>query len=234
MQGCKLLLPAALLAAFMLCGFALRGHLGWTALAAHQGALRDWVARAPVAAAAAYCLGYAGAVALSLPLGGVLTVAGGLLFGPVAGAALAVVAATLGALTLFLVARGVFAPMLARALARRAGPFLERVRPGLHRDGFSYLLALRLIPVVPFWLGNLAPALLGMRLAPFVLATLLGILPTTAILAAIGAGLGGVLADGGRPDLSLLVAPPVLLPLAGLAAVSLAPLAWRRWRRQGG
>ena len=213
---------------------AVHGHPGWDTLAANRDALRVWVARAPVASALAYCVLYAVSVGLSLPLSVLLTVTGGFLFGALVGAALAVLSAASGATLLFLLARGVFAPLVARGLTRRAAPLLERVRPGLQRDGFCYLLALRLLPMVPFWFANLAPALLGMRLAPFAAATLLGILPATTLLAAIGAGFGDALAAGGMPDLSVLTSPTVLLPLTGLAMLSLAPVAWRRWRRHGG
>jgi uncharacterized membrane protein YdjX (TVP38/TMEM64 family) len=199
----------------------------WNALAAHQAMLHRWVARAPLVAGAVYCVAYVACVALSLPLGTPLTVTGGLLFGTVAGTALAAASASGGAILLFLLARSALAPLL----ARRAGPFLDRLRPGLQRDGFSWLLALRLVPAVPFWLLNLAPALLGMRLAPYAAATVLGIIPAAAVLAGIGAGLGDVLDTGAPPDLSVLRSPPVLLPLAGLVALSLLPVAWRRIRR---
>ena len=221
-----LLLP---LAALMTVWFALglNRHVGWQSVAAHQAALRAWAAADPVLVGAVYVAVYAALVALSLPLGGVMTVTGGLLFGATLGAVLAVVAATCGAITLFLLARSALAPLL----TRRAGPLLDGMRAGLRRDGFSYLLAMRLIPVVPFWLSNLAPALVGMRLAPFAAATLLGIMPATALIASIGAGIGDVLAAGGRPDLSVLTSAGVLLPLLGLAALSLLPVIWRRWRR---
>ena len=71
-------------------------------------------------------------------------------------------------------------------LARIAGRRLDGVRAGLRQDGFSYLLALRLIPVAPFWLCNLASAVAGMRLAPFAAATLIGIVPATTVLAGLG------------------------------------------------
>lgn len=201
--------------------------LGWDTIATHEAALHRMVAAAPVASAAAYWAVYATCVVLSLPLSLWLTIAGGLLFGTALGATLAIAASGTGAVLLFLIARSTLAPLV----ARRAGPFLERVRPGLQRDGFSYLLALRLFPVVPFWLLNLAPALLGMRLLPYAAATVLGIVPPATIIAAIGAGLDGVLAAGARPDLALLHSPPVLLPLAGLAVLSLLPVGWRQVRR---
>lgn len=93
----------------------------------------------------------------------ILTLAGGLLFGTVTGAARAVAGATIGAVLLFLAARCA----LGGWLAGRARGLLDRVRPGLERDGFSYMLALRRLPVVPFWLVNLALALVGMRLGSF-------------------------------------------------------------------
>ena len=174
----------------------------------------------------AYTALYALVVGASLPAGGLLSVAGGLLFGALAGTLLAVIGASLGAVLLFLLARGT----LGRLLATRARPLLERIRPALERDAFWGLLALRLIPVVPFWLGNLAPALLGIRLLPFAAATILGIIPATAVLASLGAGLGGAATGEFPPDASMLFSPAILLPILGLALLSVLPIALRRWR----
>ena len=206
----------------------LAGELSWAALARHQAALRVLVAAHPVAAPAAFVGVYALLVAFSVPEAALVTVTGGLLFGPLLGGALAVLGSTLGAVVLFLVAR----TALADIVARRARGLIARIRPGLERDGFSYLLALRLLPVVPFWLVNLGAALCGMRLFPYAAATLLGIVPATFVFAWIGAGVGDVLAAGGRPDLHVIFSPAVLGPLAALAALSLAPVAWRHLRRR--
>jgi uncharacterized membrane protein YdjX (TVP38/TMEM64 family) len=198
--------------------------LSFEALGAHRAALDAWVAARPVLAAGAFVAAYVAVVALSLPGGAVMTLAGGLLFGAWGGTALAVVGATIGACLLFLAARGALAPLV----AGRAAGLLDRVRPGLERDGFFYLLTLRLIPVVPFWLANLAPALVGMRFGAYAGATALGIIPGTAVFAGIGAGVGDILAAGGRPDLSVILSPPILLPLLGLAALSLLGAWWRK------
>lgn len=195
-------------------------------LGERQGALHAAVAARPLATAAAYVALYAAAVAVSLPGATVLTLAGGLLFGAVAGTACAVAGATAGAVLLFLAARYVIGDWL----ARRAGGLMARLRPGLERDGFSYLLALRVLPLFPFWMVNLAPALVRMRVGTFALATLIGIVPGTAVLASIGAGLGSVLASGRQPDLSTVLRPAVLLPLVGLSLLSLLPVAWRHWK----
>jgi uncharacterized membrane protein YdjX (TVP38/TMEM64 family) len=197
--------------------------LSWDALAANRAWLAETVAMQPLASGLGFVALYAVVVAFSLPVAVWLTLAGGFLFGQWLGTALVVAGATAGACLLFLAARYA----LAESLARKAGPLLAKVRQGLETGGFWYLLSLRLLPVVPFWLANLAPAVAGMRFAPFALATLVGIIPGSAVFCGIGAGLGEVFASGGRPDLKVIFSPQILLPLLGLAALSLVGAWWR-------
>ncbi len=220
-----LVLLLAAVAAVWASGLA--QQINWAALARNQAVLSAWVASHPIAAPALYVVIYAVAVALSVPESAVLTVAGGLLFGTLLGGILAVAGSTAGAVALFLAVRY----HLADAIAARAGRFLDRIRARLERDGFNYLLAIRLVPAFPFWLVNLAAALSGMRLVPYAAATVIGIMPTTFIYASIGAGLGVVLAAGGKPDLAIVFSPRILGPLIALAMLSLLPVAWRRWKR---
>jgi uncharacterized membrane protein YdjX (TVP38/TMEM64 family) len=228
MSHLKRFAPLLLILAVLVGGlvFGLQHQLSWAALAAHQAALRTWVEAAPFATGAVYVGVYALAVAVSFPGALWITVTGGLLFGTAIGATLAVVGATSGAVLLVLAARTALGPFL----ARRAGRLIEGLRPRMRRDGFSYVLALRLIPVVPFWLTNLAAAVAGVRLSHFAAATLIGTIPATTVFASLGAGLGRVLAAGQTPDLLVIFSPPVLLPLLGLAVLALLPVAWRRWR----
>jgi uncharacterized membrane protein YdjX (TVP38/TMEM64 family) len=201
-------------------------RLSWSGLAEYQTSLNSWVAAHPALAPCLFVLIYTASVTLSLPQAGLLTLIGGLLFGTAAGGTLAVAGATIGAVLLFLIARSAFA----EPLARRGGAALGKLREELRRNGFAYLLAIRLVPVVPFWLVNLAAALCGMQLRQFAIATLIGIMPATFITASIGAGVGGVLARGEKPDFGVLVSWPVLGPLLALAALSLTPVLWRKWR----
>lgn len=220
-----LLLILGLIAAAWASGLA--DVLSLDGLAQHRATLLDWVGRRPIVAAAVYFGLYVLVVALSLPGGAVMTLTGGFLFGTWIGTLLAVLGATGGACLLFLAARGALAPLV----AGRAAGLVDRLRPGLERDGFFYLLTLRLIPVVPFWLVNLAPALVGMPFGAYAAATAIGIVPATAVFAGIGAGLGEVLAAGGRPNLGIVLSPPILLPLLGLAALSLIGAWWRKRKR---
>jgi uncharacterized membrane protein YdjX (TVP38/TMEM64 family) len=223
----RLIAPALLVAVMVVIwrsGFLDR--LSWAGLAAERAAVSTWIDANRPLAMLMFLAVYIASVTLSLPHAALLTAFGGVLFGTLIGGMLAVVGATIGAVLLFLIARSAFA----EALARRGGSLLGRLRDELHRDGFSYLLALRLVPLFPFWLINLAAALCGMRLRAYAAATLIGIMPVTFIYASIGAGLGDVLSTGGRPDFARVVSLPILAPLAALAVVSLLPVIWRKWR----
>lgn len=226
------ILPLIAILALMAAALSLGWYryLSWPAIASLHTRVSDLVAASPLLAGATYIATYALAVAASVPGAAVITVAGGLFFGAWVGTLLAVASATLGAVLLFLAARTALGPLM----AQKSGNLIERLRPGLERDGFSYLLAARLVPVIPFWLANLAPAIVGMRLAPFAAATFLGIIPGTAVFAFLGAGFGQVLESGQTPNFAIIVSPPVLLPLLGLATLAIVPSLWRHWRRRHG
>jgi uncharacterized membrane protein YdjX (TVP38/TMEM64 family) len=165
-------------------------QLSFETLARHYEALRAFIAAHEASAVAAYVALYIVAVALSIPVGVYLTVTGGILFGAVLGGAAAVVAATIGAICIFLIAKSA----VGEFFVRRAGRLAEKVAQGFRADAFNYLLFLRLVPIFPFWLVNLVPALCGVPLATFVAATALGVIPATFAFAFVGAGLDSVIA----------------------------------------
>jgi uncharacterized membrane protein YdjX (TVP38/TMEM64 family) len=183
---------------------------------------------------------YVCAVVLSVPASLVLTMVCGFLFGVVTGALLAVASATTGAAIVFSLGRGPAADLLRRS----AGPRLGRLAEGFRRDAFGYIAFLRLLPIFPFWMTNLAPAAFGVRLRTFVLATLLGLLPGAFVYAATGAGIEDAVAAhaqamaacraaalGACDDvltLRSLVSPKMLVGLAALAVFSLLTVVLRR------
>ena len=89
------------------------------------------------------------------------------------------------------------------------------------------LFFIRLAPVIPFFAANLLPGLLNVPLNRFVISTAIGILPGAAIYTSVGAGLGSLLETGQRPDLGVIFEPRLLLPILGLAALSLVPVILR-------
>jgi uncharacterized membrane protein YdjX (TVP38/TMEM64 family) len=229
----KRVLPVVVLVALIGAAFAfhLDRYLSLDVLRQNRAHLTALVAEHGLAASLGYVAAYAGVVALSLPGAAIMTLAGGFLFGVVIGATLTVIGATLGATLLFLIARSA----VGDALRKRAGPFLARMADGFSKNAFNYLLFLRLVPVFPFWAVNLAPALLGMRLAPFVVATALGIIPGTIVYSAFGAGLGQIFDTGGEVDLKSVFSPTLIAALVGLGLLSLVPVLvrWRREKRTG-
>lgn len=203
-------------------------YVSFDALRDNRQALTEAVSAQPILVAAAYLALYTIAVAFSLPIGLVLTISGGFLFGTVVGTGLTVVGATFGAVAVFLVARS----SLGLALRARAGPFLKRVEEGFCENALNYLFVLRLVPLFPFWLVNIVPALLNVRLSTFVLGTAIGIVPGTAVYANLGASIGAVFDAGGEPDLGLLFHPRILTAIGALTLLALVPVAYRAWKKR--
>ena len=224
------LLPAAILllglALFLL--FGLERYFTFEMLSRNHAQLTAWVAANSVLAVVLFVLAYALAVAFSLPIAIIITPLGGFLFGMWLGATLSVIGATLGSVAVFLAARSALYELFhARALSA-----LARFEEGFRRDAFSYLLFLRLVPVFPFWLVNIVPALLGMRLGPYTLATLIGIVPAAIVYASVGASFGLLFDRGDKPDLALIFEWRFLLPLLGLGVLALMPVLYTRWRER--
>jgi uncharacterized membrane protein YdjX (TVP38/TMEM64 family) len=241
---CLLLLPVAVLLAAIV--YFASGHDAITlgALIRNRARIDAFVAAHYLLAVLVYIAVYAAAVSLSVPGAWFLTVCGGFLFGVLVGASAAVIGATLGAVLIFLVAR----TALGEPLLRRAGPRAIKLAQGFRDDAFSYLLFLRLVPAFPFFLVNLVPALADVRLAPFIAATVLGIIPAAAVFAFAGTGLGSVISaqeaahraclTAGGADCHFTFGPhDVLTPrligaLVALGVLALLPVLVKRLRQR--
>lgn len=183
-----------------------------------------------LAVSAAFVAIYALFVVISIPGALILTLTGGFLFGMLPGLFYNVIAATLGAVIIFAAAQTGFGHDMAAGIERRGGP-MARLAQALRANQVSVLLTMRLIPVVPFFLANLAAALVGVRLRTFAITTFIGIIPADIIYTQLGAGLGEVFARGEHPDLHILLRPEFLLPLLGLGLLAALPLLLKLRRR---
>ncbi|MFQ6017319.1 MAG: TVP38/TMEM64 family protein [Kiloniellaceae bacterium] len=211
--------------------FGLDRYLSFEALHEHRAWLVARVDELGLLARLIFIAIYAIAIAFSIPGGAILTVAAGFLFGTLAAAGCVVLAATSGAVALFLAAR----TALGDFLRARAGPALRRMEAGFQKNALSYLLVLRLIPIFPFWLVNLVPAFLGVPLRTYVIGTFVGIVPGTLVYASLGSGLGAILDAGKTPDLKIVFDPEILLPLLALAILALLPVVYKKFKaRQAG
>lgn len=235
-------LAVILLAVGAVFATGLHRSLSFDTFLHYQAQLRAMVAENRAAMLGLYVLVYVAAVTLSLPASAFLSTIGGYLFGWLLGGTAASVSATLGAASIFLIAR----TSLGRPLLRRAGRRIQSVAAGFQRRAFSYLLFLRLMPVVPFWLTNLAAAFFGMGLRSYLLATCLGMLPVCFAFAFAGSGLDEIIArhEGARQQCLAaggtdcvitfsarsLLTPELLIALSVLGLLALAPMAARYWR----
>ena len=225
-------LPICAIAAGLLLFFVLGfgDYLSFDMLSRHQHDLMAWTEAHYLLAVACFMGLYALAITFSVPGGVWLTLAGGFLFGAIAATVYVVVAATAGALTIFLAARYAFADLL-RARTGGAG---ERMKQGFEENAFNYLLVLRLVPLFPFWLVNLVPAFMKVPVRTYLLATFIGIIPGTFVYAGVGSGLGMVFEKGEMPDLGIIFEPEILLPILGLAVLSLVPVIYHKVKARSG
>jgi len=241
-------LPLMLLAAAAALVFASGAHrwLSLEAVALNKSRLEDFVDANFLTALGLYMALYIALIALSIPGSLVMTMAGGMLFPFWICAPAVVVSATAGATIVFLIARS----SLGDALRAKGGDAVRRLADGIRADAAAYMLFLRLVPLFPFALVNLAPAIVGVPLATFVWTTFVGVMPASAAFAFAATSLDRVL-DGrlaafeackgaGRGDCvlsidaSMLVSPRLALAFAGLGLLALLPVAFRRLRAAGG
>jgi uncharacterized membrane protein YdjX (TVP38/TMEM64 family) len=217
----KLLILALFVGGIVLF-FALGGqkYLNLETLKANRDALIQYTEQHYVSAFVIGFLIYTISTALSLPGGLILSLAMGLVFGKWAGTLLIVLAATLGATLVFLAARYLFAD-LAR---KKIGGLAKKINEGFTEDAFNYLLFLRLVPLFPFWLVNLAPAFTNVSLKTYVTATAIGILPGTFVFANLGQNLGRV---SSTKD---LLTPETIGAFVLLGVFSLIPVLYKKFK----
>jgi len=226
-KSLPLLIIAALTTLFILSGW--HEYLSFEQLREHRLTLNTLVAEQPWLAALVYILVYVVVVTLSLPGGTIMTLTGGFLFGPVWGGLYTVFGATLGATIIFLIAK----TSLGDALLAKAGKQIQSMKAGFNENALSYMFVLRLVPLFPFFIVNLAPAFLGVPLRTYVIATFFGIMPATFVFALAGSGLGKVFEQGGEFSIAGILTPEMIGALFGLALLSLIPVGYKKWQTRG-
>ncbi|HSM40087.1 MAG TPA: VTT domain-containing protein [Afifellaceae bacterium] len=221
--------PVAVIVAGLIFGY-LRGwheYLSLGMLVESREMLRAFVEGNFAMAAIGYVLIYIVAVAFSFPGASFLTIGGGFMFGWFIAGILTAIAAPIGATIIYLVARSAVGNFLIDMMKRKAGPRIRQLAEGFEEDAFSYLLSIRLAPIFPFWVINIAPAIFNVPLGTYFAATVIGILPGTFAYAFLGEGIDSVIAaqQAAGDELSIgdLVTPEITAAFVLLAVVSLIP-----------
>jgi uncharacterized membrane protein YdjX (TVP38/TMEM64 family) len=222
------LIPLLVFAAVLIAFFALglNKYLTLDLLRENREVLKSWVHANKTEAVLLFITAYVIVAAFSLPISSLVSITGGFLFGSVFGAAWGVVGATIGATILFLVAKTALGDPLRQRFAART----KSLEEGFRANAVSYMLLLRLVPLFPFWLVNLAASFTGVSVVTFFVTTLVGIIPGAFVFASIGNGLGVLFDAGEQPDLSLMALlsrSDFYIPIAGLVVLSLIPVVYR-------
>ncbi len=179
-------------------------------------------------ASAIFIATYIVSTALSLPVGIYISLIGGFLFAQPWSTLYVVFGATIGACILFLAAKTALRDLLIQEYSET----FSKMKDGFNENAASYLLFLRFVPVFPFWLVNLAPALFGVRFWTFVWTTALGIAPAAFVFTQFGAGLGAVFEGKKEFSLNNVFNNDVKIALAGLAILVLIPVVVKMIRKR--
>jgi uncharacterized membrane protein YdjX (TVP38/TMEM64 family) len=209
----------ALVAITLFFYFDLGQFLTLAALKANRQSLLDYYAAHRLSMVAAFMAIYILTTALSLPGATILSLTAGAIFGSLMGTVYAIIAATIGATLAFLVTRY----LLRDVVLNKFGDKLEGMNRELENRGFSYLLFLRLVPVFPFFLINLAAGLTRLPLRTFFLATMIGIIPGGFVYVNAGASLATI------DSLAGIASPRVLGSFALLGLFALIPVLYSRF-----
>ena len=208
--------------------FALGGHhyLSLEVIKNNYQNLVDFTAANFITSCLIFSIAYILVVAFSIPGASVMTLVGGFLFGVYVGSVLVVLSATIGAVIVYLAVKSA----LGDILKNKAKGNIEKMRNGFENDAFNYLLSIRLVPIFPFFIINIACGMLGVRLKDFFLATLIGIIPGSVIYVWVGTGLGFALKQGEDLNLGIIFQPQFIVPIIALALLSLVPIIYKKYR----
>ncbi|WP_026841934.1 TVP38/TMEM64 family protein [Citrifermentans bremense] len=217
-----LILVAAVIAVALFFYLNLGRYLTLESLKANRQALIQYYGAHQAATVAGFMALYILQTALSLPGAAILSLAAGAIFGSLAGTFYAVMAATVGATLAFVVTRY----LLRDLVLDKFGPKLEGLNRELETRGFNYLLFLRLVPLFPFFLINLAAGLTRLPLRVFVPGTLIGIIPGGFVFVNAGASLASI------NSLSDVASPRVLGSFALLGLFALVPVIYGKIKKK--
>lgn len=220
----------AILIVALVGAFTLREYLSFESLRDNREALIGFRDHNYLLTALIFVVAYIAVVTFSLPGAAIASITGGFLFGTIAGSVFNIVAASTGATLIFMAARWGMGEKLAAKMDAGAGA-IKKIKDGIDENQWSMLFLIRLVPVVPFFVANLVPAMVGVPLHRFVVSTFFGIIPGAVVYTSVGAGLGGVFARGAVPNFGIIFEPQILLPILGLCALAALPIVLKILRK---
>lgn len=220
-------LPVLVLIILISCVYAsgIHNYISLDLFRENQAILEEYISENLYLSIVIFSIIYFVIVGLAIPLATILTLVGGFLFGQIISVTCIVVAASFGACVIFLSAQ-----WISKRLAKNeSGKWVKKMRAGFAENAFSYMLTLRLFPIVPSVFINLAAGILHVPLRTFFWGTFIGIIPSTFIYASVGVSLESLLKEENFTPSSLLD-PQIIFSLSGLAVLALLPVIYKKFK----
>jgi uncharacterized membrane protein YdjX (TVP38/TMEM64 family) len=220
MKNMKRWLPLIVLIALIATAYSLGLHNSLTLdnIQEKKSVFLNYAEAHPFLSAGLFILAYTAATSLSLPVASFLTLLGGFLFGKYLGTVYVVLAATMGATIIFSVARS----SVGQTLREKAGSLYQRIEKNMQDNAAGYMLFMRLVPLFPFVLVNIVPALFNVRIFTFAWTTFVGIIPGTFVYVNLGQQLAEI------SSLSDLVSLQTVLAISLLGVFALVPILYKK------
>ena len=223
MQIKKYIIPLSIVI-IAIVGFALlRDYLSYETLRNNHESLVNFKNENYWVTVIIFIISYITLVTFALPGSPIASLTGGFLFGLAFGTFLNVTAAATGATLIFLAAKNGFGNKLTQRIDASEGS-IRKIRDGIKRDEISYLFLIRLIPIIPFAVANLVPALFGVSLRNFFFTTYIGIIPGGLVFTWLGSGLSDIFKQNQEPNFSIIFEIYVIGPILCLCLLSFLPI----------
>ena len=165
---------------------------------------------------AIFSISYIIVVAFSIPIASSLTILGGMIFGWYA-FFIIIFSATIGSVVVFIAAKTI----ANHFFKKKTYPFLKKLDKGFKKNDLLYLISLRLIPLIPFWVVNVIPAIFDMKIKSYILGTFLGIIPGTFTYVWLSISFSTILNSQNRLDISIYKDPSIIGSLTALGVLVL-------------
>ncbi|PCI94896.1 hypothetical protein COB11_03255 [Candidatus Aerophobetes bacterium] len=206
--------------AFTAYFLGLHKYLTFDNLKRYHDTLTSYAKDYPVLSVVVYMGVYFLGTVFILPEMAILTLLGGMLFPFPLSVVYTVFPATIGACLIFFVAE----TAVGKYIAQKASGLLKKMQKGFQRDATNYLLFLRLVPLFPFWLVNVAPAIFNVRLWTYTWTTFVGIIPGTAVFCYVGHSLNSIFENNETFSIEAVLSSKVVIALIALGAIIIVPV----------
>ncbi len=149
-------------------------------------------------------------IIFNFPFASLLSMINGFLFGTWLGGAISIVGGTVGAFSIFLIAKFFFLDFIKRKFSNK----YSYIKNYFNKNDLELMLLIRIIPGVPFFIQNLILAGLGANNKKFFYTTLIGLAPWSFIFGSIGQGLEDIFINKTQLTFSLITQPEYMVPLS--------------------